>query len=84
MEAAIVNTLSRNDEVVIANNGVFGLRWVEICNNYGLNVKGIQGTFGQTIEPEKIRLVITEDTKAVIITANETSSGTVSDVQKNR
>ena len=82
MEAAIVNTLSRNDEVVIANNGVFGQRWVEICNNYGLNVKEIKGTFGQTIDPEKIRLVITEDTKAVIITANETSSGTVSDVQR--
>ena len=82
MEAAIVNTFSRNDEVVVANNGVFGHRWVEICRNYGLKIKEINGVFGKAIDPAEIKSAITSDTKAVIITANETSSGTVSDVQK--
>lgn len=81
METAIVNTLSEKDEVLIANNGTFGERLVKICSIYNLKVKEIKGEFGKQINPNKIKENLTKDTKAVLITANETSSCTLSDIE---
>lgn len=81
METAVVNTLSVGDEVLIANNGTFGERWAEICRTHHLNVKEIKDHFGHKIDPIKIKDNITPETKAVLITANESSSCTLSDVE---
>lgn len=81
MEAAVVNLLSEGDKVLVANNGNFGERWVEICKSYGVIVKEIIDGFGNVIDPIKIQNNITEEIKAVFITANETSSCTLSDVK---
>ena len=34
MEAAVLNTLTSTDKVLIVNGGSFGQRFVEICKNY--------------------------------------------------
>lgn len=81
MEVAVVNTLSREDEVIIANNGTFGAIWKGICESYGIKVVEVKGRFGYGIDPKKIRDAITDKTKVVFITANETSCGALTDVK---
>lgn len=81
METAVVNTLCAGDKVLVANNGTFGERWAEICRTHHLKVKEIKDHFGNKIDPVKIKENITPGTKAVLITANESSSCTLSDVE---
>src|SRR4029077_19216876 len=38
MEAAVVNTLSAGDRVVVVNAGAFAQRWLAICRAFGLDV----------------------------------------------
>ena len=38
MEAAVVNTLSSGDTVLVLRAGKFGQRWEEICATYGITV----------------------------------------------
>lgn len=80
MEAAVVNLLCKDDEVIVANNGGFGERWTKICESYGVKVKEVKEGFGNVIDPDKIRKSINGKTKAVFITADETESCTLSDV----
>lgn len=81
MEAAVVNTLSKGDEVLVANNGNFGERWKYICEAYGIKVNEIRGKFGYGIDSERVKAALTGQTKAVLITANETSCGALTDVK---
>ncbi len=46
MEAAVVNTPSPGDRVIVVNGGKFGERWAKICASYGLDVDGAQGRVG--------------------------------------
>ncbi|HAA75550.1 TPA: aminotransferase, partial [Candidatus Latescibacteria bacterium] len=41
MEAAVVNTLSPGDRVIVAQAGNFGARWSDICNAYRIEVVSI-------------------------------------------
>ena len=41
-EAAIANTLSAGDKVLMARNGVFSHRWIDLCQRHGLEVQGIE------------------------------------------
>src|SRR5712692_4076597 len=48
LEAAVVNTLSAGDRVVVVQAGKFGERWVEIVRAYGLDVLELTAPFGET------------------------------------
>ncbi|NIT13508.1 MAG: aminotransferase class V-fold PLP-dependent enzyme, partial [Candidatus Dadabacteria bacterium] len=77
MEAAVVNTLSRGDRVLVVNGGKFGERWGKISNNYGLEVVEEKVEWGYSVDPAKIEehLNNDKDIKAVMIQASETSTG---------
>jgi serine---pyruvate transaminase len=81
MEAAVVNTLSKNDTVIVANNGTFGERWSEICEAYGVNVIEIKEGLGKSIDPKKVEENLFEEIKAVFVTIDETCCGALSDVE---
>jgi len=81
MEAAVVNLLSPGDEVVIVSGGTFGYRWYEIANSYNVKCLIIDMPQGDTVAPELIRDRITSNTKAVFVTANETSIGVLTDLE---
>ena len=44
MEAGIINTLSKGDQVICGDNGKFGERWVKVAKAYGLDVKAVSYT----------------------------------------
>ena len=81
MEAAVVNLLSEGDEALIVSGGTFGYRWFEIANRYNINCTLIELHEGEVVTAEMIRQKITKETKAVFVTANETSTGTLTDLE---
>lgn len=81
MEAAIVNLLSPGDDVVILSGGTFGQRWYDIASRYKINCNIIKVLQGESINPKIIKEKIADYTKAVFVTANETSTGTVIDLE---
>jgi len=85
MEAGIINTLSKGDQVICGDNGKFGERWVKVAKAYGLDVKVVKADWGQPLDPNKFKSLLEEDTnkkiKAVIITHSETSTGVINDLK---
>lgn len=83
MEAAISSTFCSGDKVIIINGGKFGERWVQICRSYGVDIREIVLEWGEPFTREQLadELKANPETKAVLATLSETSSGTVYDIQ---
>lgn len=76
MEAAITNTLSRGDRVLVVVAGKFGERWAEICDSFGLVVDTIEVEWGKAVDPQDVAKALAEnpETKAVLVQGSETST----------
>ena len=83
-EAAMTNTLSPGDRVLIARLGQFSLLWVDMCQRMGLEVDVVDVPWGEAVPVEVFADKLRADTqhryKAVLVTHNETATGVVSDV----
>ncbi len=79
MEAAIVNTLSPKEQVIVIESGKFGQRWSQICQAYGVEVIPYAVSWGESAEIEKIKSLLKENPqcRAVITQACETSTGAI-------
>ena len=76
MEFCLVNLIEPGDEVVIAVNGYFGARLVEIADRCGARVTKIEAPWGKIIEPEQIREALKNARpKLVAVVQAETSTG---------
>jgi aspartate aminotransferase-like enzyme len=78
MEAAVVNTLSANDTVLVVNGGKFGERWAEIAEAYSLHVIMLNVEWGKSANVNEIIELIKKNNKikAVLLQASETSTTT--------
>jgi aspartate aminotransferase-like enzyme len=81
MEAAVVNLLSPGDEVIVVSGGTFGQRWYEIASCYQIKCNLITVSQGECVNPEVIKEKITDKIKAIFVTANETSTGTLTNLE---
>ncbi len=83
-EAAIGNTLSPGDGVLIAVFGQFSLLWCDLCRRFGLDVKEIEVEWGKGVPLDLYEQALAADQahkiKAVLVCHNETSTGVTSDV----
>ncbi|MBL4769244.1 MAG: aminotransferase class V-fold PLP-dependent enzyme [Rhodobacteraceae bacterium] len=83
-ETALTNTLSPGDHVLVARNGMFSQRWIDMCQRLGLNVEIVETPWGEGISADRYGDILTADTdhriKAVLATHNETATGVVSDI----
>ncbi len=83
-EAAITNTLSPGDRVLVARYGMFSHRWIDLCERHGLDVEVIERPWGEGAPADLFaeRLAADGDhaIKAVLVTHNETATGVVSDI----
>lgn len=81
-EAAIVNLLSPGDEVLAVTVGVFGDRFAAIAEAFGARVHRLQGEWGKAIDAETVAGALRErpETRAVLLTHNETSTGVTNDL----
>ena len=76
MEAAVINTTSPGDRVVVVNGGKFGERWGKIAAAYGLTVDEIKVEWGSAVDPAAIERALRAhpETKLVLMQASETST----------
>lgn len=87
-EAALVNTLSPGDRVLMFETGHFATLWNKIANKLGLVPEFIEGDWRGGADPEAIGARLAEDRehkiKAVCVVHNETSTGSVTPVAEVR
>ena len=87
-EAALVNTLSPGDRVLMAETGQFSTLWVELARRLGFEVQLLQGNWRRGADPEAIEAALAEDPggsiKAVAVVHNETSTGVTSRIDAVR
>jgi len=83
-EAAVTNTLSPGDRVLVARFGMFSHRWIDLCRRHGLDVEVLECEWGEGAPADRYAAALTADTdhaiKAVLVTHNETATGVVSDI----
>ena len=81
-EAALVNTLSPGDKVLMFETGHFASLWHEMAQRLGLNVEWVPGDWRRGVDPQQLEARLVEDRghtiKAVAAVHNETSTGVVS------
>jgi alanine-glyoxylate transaminase / serine-glyoxylate transaminase / serine-pyruvate transaminase len=86
-EAAIVNTLSAGDHVLMCETGHFSQLWRQ-AQNFGVNVEYLAGDWRHGAVPEEIERRLGEDKqhtlKAVLVVHNETSTGVTSRIPEIR
>jgi aspartate aminotransferase-like enzyme len=83
MEAALVNTLSAGDTVVVVSAGKFGERWLELGRAYGLEIVELTAPYGETVTAARLAetLAAHPRAKAVLTQHSETSTGVLHDVR---
>ena len=83
-EAAIVNTLSPGDKVVMYETGQFATLWAKLAGRFGIETDLIKGDWRTGCDVAAIEAKLAADKahsiKAVCIVHNETSTGAVTDV----
>jgi alanine-glyoxylate transaminase/serine-glyoxylate transaminase/serine-pyruvate transaminase len=83
-EAALVNTLSPNDHVLMVETGHFAMLWRKLAQRLGLDAELIQGDWRSGVNAAAIEARLREDAghkiKAVCIVHNETSTGCTTDI----
>jgi len=83
-EAAIVNTLSPGDRVLMFETGHFSRLWRQVAERFGIRVDYLPGSWRRGIIVEDIEAKLSEDKdhqyKAVMAVHNETSTGTTSNI----
>ena len=82
LEAAVVNTLSPGDRVIGVSIGSFGDRFAKIAKTYGADVTKVEAEWGYAAAGEEVREVLRSapETRAVLLTHNETSTGVMNPI----
>ena len=87
-EAAIVNTLSPGDRVLMFETGHFSLLWRQFAERFGLNVEYVPGNWRSGAASSEAEARLGSDRrhmfKAVMLVHNETSTGVTSQVSEIR
>ena len=87
-EAAIVNTLSEGDKVLMFETGHFSFLWLEIAKKFKLQVDFVPGDWRTGVDPRIVEQKLKDDKekkiKAIFVVHNETSTGVTSKIPKIR
>src|ERR1700749_2030402 len=87
-EAAIVNTLSPGDKVLMVETGHFATLWRQMAARWGIEVDFIAGDWRHAADPAAIEARLAQDSahaiKAVMVVHNETSTGATSPIAEIR
>jgi alanine-glyoxylate transaminase/serine-glyoxylate transaminase/serine-pyruvate transaminase len=81
-EAALVNTMSPGDRVVMFETGHFATLWRQMAGRLGLDVEFVPGDWRHGVDPARVGETLAADRehriKAVCVVHNETSTGVTS------
>ena len=83
-EAALVNTLSPGEKILMFETGHFAALWAAMAARLGLGVDLVPGDWRSPVDPQQVFDKLSADAghavKAVTVVHNETSTGTVSQI----
>jgi alanine-glyoxylate transaminase/serine-glyoxylate transaminase/serine-pyruvate transaminase len=83
-EAALVNTLSPGDRVLIHDTGHFSDNWAEMAEAFGVTVDRIPGDWRRGIDADRVEAHLRDDTghaiKALLAVHTDTATGITSDL----
>ncbi len=84
MSAALLNTLSPGNTVLVLSAGKFGERWAEIATAYNLKILKVTAPYGQAVSVEEVRRRLAENPhiKAILTQACETSTGVLHPIKE--
>lgn len=80
MEAAVSNTLSKKDKVLVIDGGSFGHRLCELCEIYDIPFTAINLEIGQNISENLLEQYNDKGYTALLVNAHETSTGVLYDL----
>lgn len=87
-EAAMVNTLTAGDKILISRTGQFSHLWEELARRHGLEVQALETDWRRGADAEEMGAVLAADRdrtiKAVCVVHSETSTSCMSDVESVR
>ncbi|MEW5710596.1 MAG: aminotransferase class V-fold PLP-dependent enzyme [Pseudomonadota bacterium] len=87
-EAALVNTLSPGDRVLMFETGHFATLWHRMATRLGLQAEFVPGDWRHGVDPALVEAKLAEDKartiKAVCVVHNETSTGVTSRIGEIR
>ncbi len=87
-EAAIVNTLSPGERVLMVETGHFATLWRQMAGRFGLQVDFVPGDWRHGVDPADVEARLRADAghaiKAVMVVHNETSTGVTSRIPEVR
>jgi alanine-glyoxylate transaminase / serine-glyoxylate transaminase / serine-pyruvate transaminase len=87
-EAALVNTLSPSDKVLMFETGHFATLWRNMAEKLGLTVEFVPTDWRRGVDPSVVEEKLSEDQnqeiKSVMVVHNETSTGCTSRVREIR
>jgi len=87
-EAALVNTLSPGDKVLMFETGHFAVQWQRVAHALGLDVELVPGDWRSGADPDALEARLRADAaraiKAVAVVHNETSTGVTSRIPELR
>lgn len=87
-EAALVNTLSAGEKVLMFETGHFAILWRTMAERFGLEVDFVAGDWRHGVDPQALEARLAEDDKrrikAVAVVHNETSTGVASRIKEVR
>jgi len=87
-EAALVNTLSPGDRVLMFETGHFATLWRQMATKLGLDIEFVPGDWRHGVDPAQVAEKLAADrehrVKAVCVVHNETSTGVTSRIGEIR
>ena len=82
MDSAVANLCSAGETVSVVSHGSFGERWIEICDQYGVDVRPIRYEWGESPDPGEVAAAVREAGSGIVLCQqSDTSTGVVSDVR---
>lgn len=83
LEAAVANLFSPGEKVLVVSIGYFGERFYKIAKAFGLDAVRLGFAQGEAADPAAVAdaLKAHPDVSAVLVTHNETSTGTTNDLE---
>lgn len=83
-EAALTNTLSRGDKVLVLDGGRFARAWGEMAAMLGLEVEVLHCDWREAVDPQAVEARLAADAghriKAILVVQVDTASGVYNDI----
>ena len=75
MEATVMNVFTNEDKVLIVNGGVFGQRFVDLCNLHEIPCEELKLNWGEDISEKILNQYVDKGFTSFLVNICETSSG---------